>query len=131
MLKILIVDDNPINQKLMLKWLSDFGECSQVKDGAHAIKEFHQEMLKGDPYDLFILDLNMPKINGNRVLSHIREYEEAFELKEYLKVIMFSGENSGDKVMELFKLGCEHYLVKPVQKEKLFQAMTDLGFSPI
>lgn len=128
--KILIIDDNPVNRKLVSKWLSIYGDCEIAKDGSEAIQEYHRGIQSGKPYTLFILDLNMGNMSGEEVLVHIRTYEKAFGINKYLPIIMCSGEKKSKIVMGLFKKGCQHYLVKPIDKQKLNEALSELKLKP-
>lgn len=117
---MLMVDYHPLNHKLMTKWLTDYGVCFQASNGLHAIREYHLGMMKGEPYDLFIIDKN----EVNRVYNHIRDYEKAFGLDKDLKFMVSTEENQINNDIKKNKL----YLVKPIEKEDLKEAMVYLGY---
>ncbi|MBQ4914827.1 response regulator [Maribacter sp. MMG018] len=95
--KVLIVDDNKINQKVTQKTLKKYNILSSLaNDGAQAI-----EMCKTNHFDLILMDINMPKMNGMEAAKKIREFNKevpiialtAVELDENKTEILSSGVN--------------------------------------
>jgi len=66
---------------------------------------------------------------GHQVLSAIRELEEAVGITDLagVKVIMTTAMRDPQHVLDAFREGCESYIVKPVEKSKLFEEMDKLG----
>jgi signal transduction histidine kinase/ActR/RegA family two-component response regulator len=94
---ILVVDDNRINQKITQKILENRQfECSLANDGEEAIA-----LAKSNTYDLILMDIHMPKIDGIEATKHIRKFNSvtpivaltAVELDEMRATIMESGMN--------------------------------------
>lgn len=129
MSKILIVEDNKMNAKLLEKMLSQFGECTIAYDGYEALKFFHQQHAKNEPFDIIFLDLEMPNLAGQETLVHIRQYERSLDIFNFVKVVILTGESDKKVVMELFTLGCEHYLTKPVKKEDVVETIKKFAIS--
>jgi len=103
--RLLIVDDEPANRTLcreMLKLVST--NCGEAGDGEAALKAF-----AADRYDLVLLDIDMPKMNGKEVLQKIRENPPS----PHLKIIMLSGRASGDEMAHLMRAGADDFLSKP------------------
>lgn len=95
--KVLIVDDNKINQKVTQKTLKKYNIVSSLaNDGAQAI-----EMCKKNHFDLILMDINMPKMNGMEAAQEIRKFNKevpiialtAVELDENKTEILNSGVN--------------------------------------
>ncbi len=102
--KILIIDDNP---KLMADALPMYGyevECAQ--DGLVAMK-----MLNGEKpdYDLILLDIKMPNMDGWQTLKHIR----ASKKYKTIPIILLTSVDSDAKIISGLKCGADDYITKP------------------
>ena len=103
--KILIVDDEPVIRSLCRYALqSDDLKFEEAGDGKQAL-----EMLRANPYDLVLLDIDLPSMKGNEVLAALR----AAPPWPNLKVLMFSGRSAPDEMAQLMLAGADDYLVKP------------------
>ncbi|MCJ8346751.1 response regulator, partial [bacterium] len=74
-MKILIIDDDFINRRLLQKIVRAYGSTDQASDGIDAIAAITMSLEEKDPYDLILLDIAMPTMNGLEVLTTIRELE--------------------------------------------------------
>jgi response regulator RpfG family c-di-GMP phosphodiesterase len=103
--RLLIVDDEPANRALCRKMLETVStNCDEAGDGEAALNSFTTNR-----YDLILLDIDMPKMNGKEVLRKIREKPPS----PHLKVIMLSGRASGDEMAQLMRAGADDFLSKP------------------
>ncbi len=103
--KILIVDDQQENCAVLQRRLEKEGHaCESVFDGAAAL-----DRLVVEPFDLVLLDIMMPGIDGREVLRRIKTDEKL----RHLPVIMISALDQIDSVVECIQLGAEDYLPKP------------------
>ncbi|MBV9125502.1 MAG: response regulator [Planctomycetes bacterium] len=108
---ILIVDDEAVSRTLCRFALEEEGwDCGEAEDGVQAI-----EALQAKPYDLVLLDIDMPRMTGPQVLEHLRAHPPT----AHLKVLMFSGRASLDEMAELLQAGADDYLGKPVSLVQL------------
>lgn len=112
-IKILIVDDevkflDSIAQRLELR---DF-DVTKSTDGEEAI-----EVAKNEKFDLALLDLKMPGINGKEVLEILKKEHK------FLEVIILTGHGSLDSAVECTKLGAFSYLPKPYELENLLEVL--------
>ena len=112
-IKILIVDDevkflDSIAQRLELR---DF-DVTKSTDGEEAI-----EIAKNEKFDLALLDLKMPGINGKEVLEILKKEHK------FLEVIILTGHGSLDSAVECTKLGAFSYLPKPYELENLLEVL--------
>ena len=109
-MKILAVDDQPLILKSIEKKLSKAGyEIELGADGQEAIDAY-----ENDRPDLIILDLEMPGTNGFAVIDHIRSKKN-----DDLPIIVMSGNDDENTVVDTFKLGVNDYIEKPVGLNEL------------
>jgi len=117
--RILIVDDSPTVRRYYRKVLEDSGyQADEAVSGSEALEKVYMEK-----YDLLLVDINMPKMDG---YSFIREVRRAEDI-EPIPILIISTEGAvGD--MELgFQAGCNMYLVKPVDPKELLAYVELLG----
>ena len=104
--KILIVDDNKVNRILLGRGVEQDGhKIVTAENGKQAL-----DMLKRDPYDLVLLDIEMPEMNGYQVLEACLQDNEL----RNIPIIMTSSLDELDSVVKCVELGAEDYLNKPV-----------------
>ncbi|MBI9078031.1 MAG: response regulator [Desulfatibacillum sp.] len=131
-LKILVVEDDFVGRKLLFKHLSAFGEVDLAVDGTEAVKAFYMATLKNEPYHMICLDIMMPEMDGQEVLKSIRETETRHGIRpgQGTKIIMTTALDDTQSIMKAFREQCDGYLVKPIKRESLLQAIEDLGLLP-
>jgi CheY-like chemotaxis protein len=109
--RILIVDDNPVNLKLASSLLELEGyEVEQAVDAEQA-----QEMLRGDPPDLILMDIALPGMDG---LSLTRKIKADERLKHIPVVALTAFAMKGDDE-KAYAAGCEGYITKPIDTREL------------
>jgi sigma-B regulation protein RsbU (phosphoserine phosphatase) len=114
--KVLIIDDEAINNKLIKKLLTSFGmDAVMLTDPT---KTF--DVLTAEGPDLILLDLMMPVQDGFTTLSLIKSHD----IYRELPVIILSGEASEDILARCLKIGAVDYLTKPVRKMELEARVT-------
>ena len=130
-MKCLIAEDDLVTRKLLKTFLSEVSECHATIDGQKAVAAFKTALDRGEPYDLMCLDIMMPEMDGHQVLQTIRELEETAGIEESarIKVIMITSMRDPYHVLHAFRKGCEGYIVKPVDKQKLFEEIAKLELS--
>ena len=104
--RILVVDDNEMNRDLLARRLERLGYSVDTADGGHSGLE---KILSGD-YQLVMLDIMMPDIDGLTVLKRTRETWSKTELP----VIMATAKDEGSDVAEALSLGANDYVTKPL-----------------
>ena len=105
MADILLVDDDPVFLRLMQHALRDEGHrLRTVQDGASALAEVRRERP-----DLIVLDVEMPELDGYRVLNRIKTSPD---LADLLVVLMTARDSPGDVTLGL-DIGADFYLTKP------------------
>ncbi len=115
-MKFLIVDDNKINAKLMSCMIGALGQCDTAESGHDAIAAVKEAWRGWKPYDIILLDIMMPEMNGLEVLCHIRELEGQKNIAEpdRVPIIMVTAASQEKMVRECIREGCDDYIVKPV-----------------
>lgn len=112
--KILIVDDNRINRALVCAILDEKGlDYNTAENGIEAINE---AIL--DSYDLILMDINMPKLDGCEAMKQIRKYEINNNKNSTAIVALTANSIYGDKE-KYISLGFDEYLSKPIEFDKL------------
>lgn len=101
---ILVVDDNEINRDLLSRQIEAQGyQAVTAADGKQAIA-----MIQTGDYDLILLDIIMPELDGYEVLKWIRN-----SYWRYIPTIMISALDEMDSVIRCIEMGAEDYLAKP------------------
>lgn len=107
--RILVVDDEEIMRSSLSDWLKEDGYYVQaVEDGYKAI-----EKVKEEEWDLAVVDLKMPKIDGLEVLEKIRK------MKPEVPVIIVTAYATIDTAVMAIKAGAADYIVKPFNPEEI------------
>jgi len=103
---LLVVDDNEDNRYALTRRLGreGYSNVAIAVDGAQAL-----ELLNSKPFDLVLLDIMMPNVNGYEVLQKMK----AHEVLRHIPVIMISAVDEIDSVVKCIELGAEDYLPKP------------------
>jgi len=108
-LKVLIIDDEVVFSANMVKLLNTRGyRTSAVNGGEEGIR-----VLEKGAFDVVVLDLKMPGMNGIEVLKKIKE------LNIQAQVILLTGHGCVDTAMEAIRLGAFDYLPKPCEVKEL------------
>lgn len=128
-MRILIAEDDFASRKFLFKLLSSYGECDLVVDGLEALDAFLMALKEQKPYDLICLDIMMPKVDGVKVLKHIRDLEiqKGILSDKRAKVIMTTALAETQLVQNAFDIGCDAYAAKPIDTKKLMEVLVNLG----
>lgn len=112
--KILIAEDNNANQELISYILKSMHLNFTIKDnGKEALESY-----KTDSYDLILMDINMPIMDGIEAFKQIRLYEKSHQIKEIPIIALTANAIKGDKERFL-SLGMNDYLSKPINVDEL------------
>ena len=127
-MKILIVEDEASSRHLLKSLLSSYGTCELAEDGPLAVEMFQTAFASDQGYDLVLLDIKLPTMDGMEVLRNIRriESEDGIHIGDGVKIMMTTALSDHKKVIEAFNEQCEVYLVKPIEKAKLLEHMRKL-----
>ena len=114
--RVLIVEDNRINQKVLANYLRQLG-CSYkvVANGLDALNE-----VKRSPYDMIFMDIEMPVMDGLESTKLIRQYESLHSRKPSI-IIGLSGNARQEQSDRAIQKGMDCYLTKPFHKSDILQ----------
>jgi PAS domain S-box-containing protein len=118
-LKILLAEDNEINQLLINKVLSDWNfESKAVANGKEAI-----DLIQQEHFDLILMDMQMPVMDGYEAIAHIREMESA---KRNIPIISLTAYAAESEIKKCLDAGANAYLSKPFDQQELYQIIQRL-----
>lgn len=117
-LRVLVVDDNAINQSLMKHLLSQWNiDFDMVSNGLEAV-----EYLRKKDCDLVLMDLQMPQMDGYTATQQIREI-----LKLDIPIIAMTAHALPGEREKCLSRGMNEYLSKPIKEEELFKLIASFG----
>ncbi len=129
--RILVAEDDFGSRKMMQKLLAEYGEVDVVVDGQEAIHAFSLASDEGKSYNLVMLDIMMPRIDGHEALKRIRrdEKDRGVSPASEVPIVMTTVLEDPKNVIEAYyKGGATAYIVKPVDRLKLRSVLGKLGF---
>lgn len=113
--KLLLVEDNPLNQHVANAILKTKGCIADIAgDGIEAI-----EKLTEKSYDIVLMDIQMPKMDGLQATKVIREELGLLELP----IIGLSANAHDDDITKAFECGMDNYITKPIDANSLFKTL--------
>ncbi|ABK43168.1 PAS/PAC sensor hybrid histidine kinase [Magnetococcus marinus MC-1] len=117
-LKILLAEDVPENALLIEAYLEETGhQISVVGDGQQAFERFQEE-----PFDLVLMDLQMPVMNGLQATRHIRAWEQAQGVKR-TPILALTAHAMKEDESKSLEAGCDGHLTKPIRKQVFLQKL--------
>jgi CheY-like chemotaxis protein len=128
--RVLVVEDNNILRNLLIKWLGNKGyDFRDAVDGRVGVKVFEEE----GPFDVVLLDLSMPVLDGVGATQEIRRIEadmaKASGDLQRVRILALTGMSSLEDKRRAFEAGVDGYLVKPVAFKTLDDMFHKLGVS--
>ncbi|KAI0649336.1 hypothetical protein C8Q79DRAFT_903287 [Trametes meyenii] len=131
-LRVLVVEDNSILRNLLVKWLRNMGyDYREAVDGLEGVQTFESE----GHFDVVLLDLSMPVLDGVGATSRMREIESRRsqapegEKTQPSRILALTGMSSLEDKRRAFEAGVDGYLVKPVAFKTLDTMFQKLGVS--
>lgn len=119
-LRILVAEDNPVNQMVAVKMIEKQGyRADVVGDGQEAIEALYRQT-----YDLIFMDVRMPNMDGIEATQHIRQ--EIPKTEQPTIVAMTAEALLGDRE-NLLAAGMDEYISKPIQIDKLIEVLESVG----
>ena len=114
-LKILVVDDNEVNQRLAILIFRKMGfKCDVSSDGKEAF-----EMYQKKAYDLIFMDLQMPVMDGLESTKLIRAFENDSESLKRATIIALTGSELQENRESCIEVGMDDFIEKPMRVETL------------
>ena len=123
--RILLAEDNAVNQRLAVRLLEKWGHTVVVApNGRKAL-----DALAGGPFDLVLMDVQMPELSGFEATAAIRAQEQATGAHIWI-VAMTAHAMTGDRERCL-RAGMDGYVAKPLRAQALFDAIEEQPASPV
>ena len=127
-MKCLIIDDDGFSREFVATLLGDDAESHQAASGSEGVAQFTTALESEAPFDLIILDIMMPDMNGHETAKAIRTLEKAHKPAKKVHIVMLTALNSPNDAFEsLCNAQSAAYLVKPISKQNLFNVVSKLG----
>ena len=121
-INILVVEDNLLGRKLLSFLLKKWGfRFDAVANGKHAI-----ENLKINTYDLILLDIQMPEMDGYETAKYIRK-----EMKLGLPIIAMTSQGSVEEREKCLSAEMNDFIAKPIEEEKLYNLTVNYLFTTV
>ncbi len=111
--RILVVDDDPDSSHLVLKQLEPEGYALDTAAGGREA----MDMILERPYDLVLLDIRLPEVDGLDVLKQVKEIHPG------IAVVMMTGFGSEEIAAEALRRGADDYIIKPLEAESVVSAV--------
>lgn len=119
-LRILLAEDDPVNQKVLLKFLKEQGHDVMTADNGKMVLDLFDK----NDFDVILMDIQMPYMNGIEATQRIRLKDNT---KSHIPIVAVTAYAlSGDKE-KFLNLGFDEYITKPIQMELLFEVLDRIG----
>ena len=128
-MRILIVDDEMVSRTKLELIMEYFGDCKTVDHGDDALAAFLKAHRDDDPFNLIMLDINLPGMDGIQLLSAIRQAEKelGIEKSRQAKILMTSSYRDKQRIVASVQSGCDDYIGKPFNLELIRYKLDKLG----
>ena len=126
---MLVAEDNEINALLMRSLLTRMGHHAVVTtNGEQALESWLAAKSAGAPYDLVLMDIQMPQLDGIETTKRIRA-REAGEASGRTPILALTANTLVEDRYACFEAGMDGFLIKPLDREKLTEALAALAAS--
>jgi len=121
-IKVLVVEDIPLNQLLMRTLLDEFGfQCEITANGRIAV-----DRLKSETFDIVLMDLQMPEMNGFEATEYIRD-----NMKLTIPIIALTADVTTADLAKCRSVGMNDYIAKPVDEKVLYTKIVGFVKKPM
>ncbi len=121
--RLLVVDDNATNRKILYHQATSWGmQVDEANDAAAGLKALEIAMAQGRPYDIAVIDMQMPHIDGLTLGVQIQANSEIANVP----LIMLTSTNQREEVQQALNIGFVSYLVKPVKASRLLDIIMNI-----
>ena len=120
--RVLVVDDNATNRAIVEHHLMAGGMlCRSAEHGARALELLREAAAQGEPYDLALLDMKMPGMNGVELARTIQSEPAIRDVR----LLMLTSLHTMDEAQLARQAGVRGHLSKPVRRRELYRSLTD------
>ena len=118
---VLVVDDNATNRDILEHHVLAGGmRCVTAPHGFAALEQLHAAARAGDPFDIALIDMKMPGMNGIELATAVR----AAPALSHVRLVLVTSLHSTDELARARAAGVGAYLSKPVRRQELFRALS-------
>ncbi|MGQ8336712.1 response regulator [Sunxiuqinia sp. A32] len=122
-IRILLAEDNLINQKVSTLTLKQLGyQCDIANNGREAV-EMYQKL----PYDLILMDMQMPEMDGLQATRMIREYEKSAMVKTEVYITAVTANSLVEDKKDCIISGMNNFLSKPFSEKELVHILQEVA----
>jgi PAS domain S-box-containing protein len=126
---VLVAEDNEINALLMRSLLTRLGHHAVITtNGEQALESWLAAKSAGTPYDLILMDIQMPQLDGIETARRIRKLE-AGEASRQTPILALTANTLVEDRYACFEAGMDGFLIKPLDRDKLADALAGLAAS--
>ena len=123
--RVLLAEDNAVNQKIATKILHALGFfCAVAGDGEQAVARFVEHAERGEPFDVVLMDLQMPVMDGVEAARAILSRSERRAAKP--KIFALTADVATSVIQECRDVGMDGFLGKPIDRVRLGRVMRDV-----
>ena len=119
-LHILLAEDNPVNQRLAVRLLEKQGHVVVAVDNGRAAVD----AIEGQQFDMVLMDMEMPEMNGFEATAAIRKRE--VETGEWVPIVALTAHAMAGDQARCLAAGMDGYVAKPIQREEMFRVIGEL-----
>jgi CheY-like chemotaxis protein len=120
-LKVLVVEDNPVNQMVAKRFLAKWGaQVSIAENGLEALQK-----LEAEPFSVVLMDIQMPVMDGLTCSKRIRSHSN--EAIQRTPIIALTGDHEEATLEAVMGAGLNAHLTKPINPLKLSRALSELS----
>ncbi|KAJ5601674.1 hypothetical protein N7510_011208 [Penicillium lagena] len=128
-IRVCIAEDNPINQKIAVKFVTGLGlQCEAYSDGRQAVEALRQRSREGNPFHVVLMDVMMPTLDGYNATRELRRDLDP-NVNEVLVIAMTASAIEGDRE-KCLEAGMNNYLPKPV-RSPILSELLDMYLAPV
>jgi DNA-binding response OmpR family regulator len=124
MMRILLIDDEPVALTKLELMLGSLGDCDTAADGIQATERFVKAINDNQPYDLVTIDIELPDVAGLELLDRFCSLERKNGIAASKK-IMVTAHSKADYVIKA-REKCDAFVVKPLRKKMLLAKLSEL-----
>ncbi len=119
-LKVLVVDDQPTGRELLQEYLSAWGmQAATASSAAQALEMLTGAAAAGNPYELAVLDQEMPDMNGIELATRCRQ----LDLLEGIPLVLLSSSGLDEEVERAAAAGIHSHLARPIRQSTLYNTL--------
>ena len=118
---ILLVEDNPVNQKMTHLMLSKAGYTVIIAGNGKQALELFKNTEEG--FDLILMDINMPEMDGIEATRQIRSHEMQFKPETRVPILALTANVLTDFKQKCLGAGMDDFLTKPIKRDLVFEAL--------